>query len=176
MCVSTLCWNQIERKSLSCGYAVTYVARNFRYNAALNFHAFGPKFETVDEVMVHLTYTRKRYNPSKAPEGSDGVDACERGCHGMLHSLPVHLADSFVHLLSFFALSLSLLSLFPILRSSSLLRNLLSFNSNSFLNDTIQCTMKHAECFDVIVVRWFQKERSREHTIKRRSWISFLTL
>jgi len=33
--------------------------------AALNFHAFCPKFETAGEVMAHLTYTRKRYNSCK---------------------------------------------------------------------------------------------------------------
>lgn len=79
-------------------YVVTYVAGNFRYNVTLNFRAFRLKFGAIDGVMSHLTYTRKRYNPSEAPEGSDGVDACERECHGMLHSLPVHLLDSFVHL------------------------------------------------------------------------------
>lgn len=84
-------------------YVVTYVAGNFRYNVMLNFRAFCSKFEAIDEVMGHLTYTRKCYNPGETPEGLDGVDACERECHGMLHSLPVHLVDSFVHLPSSFA-------------------------------------------------------------------------
>lgn len=151
--MSTLCWNQIKWELW--GYAVTYVVRNFRYNAVLNFHAFRPKFEIVGEVMAHLTYTRKRYNPSKAPEGSDGVDACERGCHGMLHSLPVHLADSFVHLPLFFADPLFSLPP-PLYPTYSLLFEKPTFIScNSFLNVVIQCAMKHAECIDVIAVHWF---------------------
>lgn len=94
-------WNEIEWQSS--GYVITYVVGNFRYNATLYFRVFRPKYEAMDEVMGHLTYTRKRYNPGEAPEGLDGVDACERGCHGMLHFLPVHLVDSFVHLPSSFA-------------------------------------------------------------------------
>lgn len=70
----------------------------------LNFRAFRPKFEAIDEIMGHLTYTRKRYNVDEALRDWM-VSTCVRGCHGMLHSLPVHLVDSFVHLPSSFASS-----------------------------------------------------------------------
>jgi len=96
----------------------------------LTFMHFRPKFEAVGEVMDHLTYTRKRYNPDEAPEGLDGVDACERECHGMLHSLPVHLVDSFVHLLSSFAP--------PFPRSRRPLKPTF-IPRNSFLNVAAQC-------------------------------------
>jgi len=56
-------------------YTIAYITEIPRYNASLNFHAFRPKFEAVDKVMGHLTYTRKRYNPSEAP---GGIGRCRR--------------------------------------------------------------------------------------------------
>lgn len=125
-------------KLVSYGYVITYILRNSRYNGTLNFHAFRFKFETVDEVMDHPTYTGKHYNPNEAPKVFDGVDACERGCHGMLHSLPVHLLDSFVHLPPFTSFSLS----FPQSHSYCSLKPTF-IPCNSFLNATTQSDEAH---------------------------------
>lgn len=127
----------------------------------LNF-AFYSKFEAIDEVVGHLTYTRKCYNPGEAPEGLDGVDACERECHGMLHSLPVHLVDSFVHLPSSFA---------PSPRGSCLLKPTF-IPCNSLLNVAAQCETRGVYRL-VIAVRWFLKGRPREHTVKSPLGTSF---
>lgn len=126
-------------------YAVTYVAGNFRYNVTLDFRAFRLKFEAIDGVMSHLTYTRKRYNPGEAPEGLDGVDACERECHGMLHSLPVHLLDSFVHLPS--SLPRAVLALWT----------LFSFRIITFWISRLNA--KHAVYRMVIAVDFWKKDR-----------------
>jgi len=102
----------------------------------LNFHAFCLKFEAMDEVMDHLTYTRKCYNPDEAPEGLDSVGACER----MSRDVTLPSCSSGRQLCP------STIILYSLPRAVLAIWNLLSFRVIAFWMS--QLNAKHVECID----------------------------
>lgn len=115
--------------------------------------------------MGHLTYTRKRYNSGKAPEGLDGVDACERECVMGCYTPFLFIWST--------ALSIYYHPLLPPPRGPCPLKPTF-IPCNSFLNIATQCEARVYRL--VIAVHWFLKGRPHEHTVENLLGISFPTL
>jgi len=94
--------------------------------------------------MGHLTYTRKRYNSGKAPEGLDGVDACERECVTGCYTPFLFIWST--------ALSIYIIILYFLPRAVLVLWNLLSFCVIAFwmsqLNAKHECIGWLLRCVD----------------------------
>lgn len=135
-------------------YVVTYVAGNFRYNATLNFPAFRSKFEAIDEVMSHLTCTRKRYNPGEAPWG---IGRCRRVWERMSRDVTLPSCSSGWQLCP------STIILWSLPRAVLALSAL--FSSRIIL---FECCASMQSTWNVSddYCGWFLKERPHEHTVE----------